>query len=71
MRGSVVTRTPNGGHIPELVLDAAQAGAGAGLLAHATQILRLNTTGGTAPAGSCLPGTEARVPYGADYVFLG
>ncbi|MCP2354366.1 hypothetical protein HD597_001386 [Nonomuraea thailandensis] len=71
VRGSVVTRTPNGGHIPELVLDAAQAGAGTGLLAHATQILRLNTTGGTAPAGACVPGTEARVPYGADYVFLG
>lgn len=71
VRGSVVSRTPNGGHIPELLLDAAQAGAGSGLLAHATQILRLNTTGGTAPAGACEPGTEARVPYGADYVFLG
>ncbi|AQZ60341.1 unnamed protein product [[Actinomadura] parvosata subsp. kistnae] len=71
VRGSVVTKTPNGANIPELVLDATQAGAPTGLLAHATQILRLNTTGGTAPAGTCQPGTEARVPYGADYVFLG
>lgn len=72
VRGTVVTRVPNGaGNIPELVLDAAQAGADTGLLAHATQILRLNTTGGVAPAGSCEPGAEARVAYGADYVFLG
>ncbi|UBU10649.1 CHRD domain-containing protein [Nonomuraea gerenzanensis] len=71
VRGSVVTRTPNGSHIPELVLDATRAGASTGLLAHATQILRLNTTGGTAPAGPCRPGAEARVSYGADYIFLG
>ncbi|MER7364162.1 DUF3455 domain-containing protein [Nonomuraea wenchangensis] len=71
VRGSVVTRTPNGdGVIPELVLDAAQAGAAGGLLARAVQILRVNTTGGTAPPGPCEPGTEARAPYGADYVFL-
>ncbi|NRQ30527.1 CHRD domain-containing protein [Nonomuraea sp. NN258] len=72
VRGAVVTRTPNGaGNIPELVLDATQAGAPTGLLAHTTQILRLNTEGGLAPAGSCTPGSQARVPYGADYVFLG
>jgi hypothetical protein len=72
VRGAVASRRPNGeGNIPELVLDAGQAGAGAGLLAHATQILRLNTTGGVAPAGACRPGSEARVPYGADYIFLG
>ncbi|MEV4169775.1 CHRD domain-containing protein [Nonomuraea sp. NPDC049709] len=71
VRGAVVSRTPNGDNIPELVLDATQSGAPTGLLAHATQILRLNTTGGLAPAGSCEPGSEARVPYGADYVFLG
>ncbi|TMR91614.1 CHRD domain-containing protein [Nonomuraea basaltis] len=72
VRGAVVTRTPNGaGNIPELLLDATQAGAGAGLLAHATQILRLNTTGGVAPTGACEPGAQARVSYGADYVFLG
>lgn len=72
VRGSVVTKTPNGdGNIPELVLDATQAGEDSGLLAHATQILRLNTTGGVAPSGACTPGSEARVPYGADYLFLG
>ncbi|MEV1177434.1 CHRD domain-containing protein [Nonomuraea sp. NPDC049784] len=72
VRGSVVTKTPNGdGNIPELVLDAAQAGKESGLLAHATQILRLNTTGGVAPSGACSPGSEAKVPYGADYLFLG
>ncbi|PRX70221.1 CHRD domain-containing protein [Nonomuraea fuscirosea] len=71
VRGAVFSRTPNGAHIPELVLDATQAGAGAGLLAQATQILRLNTTGGVAPAGACEPGAEVSVPYGADYVFLG
>ncbi|WP_242373616.1 DUF3455 domain-containing protein [Actinomadura luzonensis] len=71
VRGAVVTRTPNGdGVIPELVLDATQAGAPAGLLARATEILRLNTTGGAAPPGPCAPGAEVRVPYGADYVFL-
>ncbi|MEU8357709.1 CHRD domain-containing protein [Nonomuraea sp. NPDC048882] len=71
VRGAVFSRTPNGAHIPELVLDATQAGAGTGLLAQATQILRLNTTGGVAPAGACEPGAEVSVPYGADYVFLG
>ncbi|MEV0381036.1 CHRD domain-containing protein [Nonomuraea sp. NPDC050643] len=71
VRGAVVTRTPNDGHIPELLLNATQAGATTGLLAHATQILRLNTTGGLAPTGTCRPGAEARVPYGADYIFLG
>jgi hypothetical protein len=72
VRGAVVTKTPNGdGNIPELVLDATQAGANTGLLAHTTQILRLNTTGGVAPAGSCEPGAQVKVPYGADYLFLG
>ncbi|MGW0806420.1 CHRD domain-containing protein [Nonomuraea sp. NPDC002799] len=72
VRGAVVTRTPNGaGNIPELLLDATQAGAATGLLAHTTQILRLNTTGGVAPAGACTPGSEVKVPYGADYLYLG
>ncbi|MEU6710351.1 CHRD domain-containing protein [Nonomuraea sp. NPDC046802] len=71
VRGAVVTRTPNGdGNIPELVLDATQSGAKGGLLAHTTQILRLNTTDGAAPTGTCTPGTEIKVPYGADYLFL-
>lgn len=72
VRGKLVTKTPNGeGNIPELVLDAQQAGAGSGLLAHATQILRVNTSGGVAPTGTCKAGEKVRVPYGADYLYLG
>ncbi len=72
VRGTVVAKTPNGdGNIPELVLDAAQTGAKTGLLAHATQILRLNTVGGVAPTGACKPGSEVKVAYGSDYLFLG
>ncbi|GII91581.1 CHRD domain-containing protein [Sinosporangium siamense] len=70
--GAVVTRIPNGDrNIPELVLDATQTGPNRGLLAHATQILRVNTTGGVAPGGKCSAGKTVRVPYGSDYIFLG
>ncbi|MFI0452638.1 DUF3455 domain-containing protein [Actinomadura sp. 6N118] len=70
--GKAVVKTPNGdGNIPELVLDATQAGAKQGLLAGSTAILRLNTIGGVAPAGTCAPGAGAKVPYQADYLFLG
>ncbi|GAA2419519.1 hypothetical protein GCM10010191_33280 [Actinomadura vinacea] len=71
--GKAVTKTPNGdGNIPELVLDATQTGARNGLFSGTTQILRLNTIGGVAPAGACDPNTRplARVPYRADYLFL-
>ncbi|MFI6292237.1 CHRD domain-containing protein [Nonomuraea sp. NPDC050790] len=72
VRGKLVTKTPNGeGNIPELVLDARQSGKGRGLLAFATTILRLNTEGGVAPKGSCREGAQVKVPYGADYVYLG
>ncbi|MEU5881961.1 CHRD domain-containing protein [Spirillospora sp. NPDC047279] len=72
VQGRAVVRTPNGdGNIPELVLDATQSGAGRGLLADTTAILRLNTIGGVAPAGACAEGSPAKVPYRADYVFLG
>ena len=72
--GKLVTKSPNGqGNIPELLLDAKQVGGGNGVLADTTQILRLNTVGGVAPAGSCDPETQsiATVPYQADYLFLG
>ncbi|WP_164903825.1 DUF3455 domain-containing protein [Nonomuraea polychroma] len=70
--GIDVTRTPNGtANIPELVLDDTQSASGTGLLAHTTQILRLSTTGGLAPNDTCQPGTQAKVPYGADYIVLG
>jgi len=60
------------GNIAELNLDATQIGTSTGLLAHAVEVLRLNTLGGVAPAGSCDPQATpiASVPYQADYVFI-
>lgn len=71
--GKLVTKTPNGTNIPELVLDATQAGAKSGLLSGANQILRLNTVGGVAPAGACDARRHpiAKSRYSADYLFLG
>ncbi|MEU4197963.1 CHRD domain-containing protein [Kribbella sp. NPDC026611] len=72
--GTVLEKSANGaGNIPELLLDARQAGGRSGILADATEVLRLNTVGGVAPAGSCDPVTQAvaSVPYQADYLFLG
>ena len=71
--GKVVTANANGaGNIAELNLDATQIGASTGLLAHVVEVLRLNTVGGVAPAGSCDPQATpiVNVPYQADYVFI-
>src|SRR5262245_43414321 len=71
--GKVVTKNDNGaGNIAELNLDATQIGASTGLLAHVVEVLRLNTVGGVAPAGSCDPQATpiVHVPYQADYVFI-
>ncbi|MFJ5529496.1 CHRD domain-containing protein [Streptomyces sp. NPDC093261] len=69
--GAVVSRTPNGDtNIPELDLLATPSGKRHGLLADTAEVLRLNTAGGIAPAGSCTPGTIVGVPYRADYVFV-
>ena len=71
--GTVVTKNANGaGNIAELNLDATQIGNSTGLLAHAVEVLRLNTLGGVAPAGTCDPQATpvASVPYQADYVFI-
>ncbi|MEU1820367.1 CHRD domain-containing protein [Streptomyces roseifaciens] len=71
--GKAVTKTPNGdGNIPELGLRATPSGARTGVLASTTEILRLNTRGGVAPAGPCDPQRQpkAAVPYRADYVFI-
>jgi hypothetical protein len=38
-------------------------------LSDTTYIQRINTTGGLAPAGACVSGTTASVPYTADYYF--
>ncbi|MFD7664495.1 CHRD domain-containing protein [Streptomyces sp. NPDC059788] len=72
--GTVRSRTPNGaGNIPELALDARQAGRPGGLLGGTVEVFRLNTAGGVAPAGACDPAVrpEVAVPYKADYVFVG
>ncbi|WP_329571318.1 CHRD domain-containing protein [Streptomyces sp. NBC_01361] len=69
--GKLISKTPNGdGNIPELDLRATQTGKRHGLLSGTAEILRLNTVGGVAPAGSCDPGTVVGVPYRADYVFV-
>ncbi|MBT2397675.1 CHRD domain-containing protein [Streptomyces sp. ISL-100] len=69
--GSLISKSANGaGNIPELDLQAAQSGKKHGLFAHTTEILRLNTVGGVAPAGDCEAGSLAAVPYQADYVFI-
>ena len=71
--GTVVTKNANGdGNIAELNLDATQIGASTGLLAHAVEVLRLNTVGGVAPTGTCDPQATpiVNVPYQADYVFI-
>ncbi|MFF5481395.1 CHRD domain-containing protein [Streptomyces sp. NPDC012935] len=69
--GAVISKTPNGArNIPELDLKATQSGKHRGLLAGTAEILRLNTVGGVAPAGSCAPGAIVGVPYQADYVFI-
>ena len=71
--GKVVTKNGNGaGNIAELNLDATQIGASTGLLSHVVEVLRLNTVGGVAPAGTCDPQATpiVNVPYQADYVFI-
>ena len=71
--GKVVAKNANGaGNIAELNLDATQIGSPTGLLANVVEVLRLNTVGGVAPAGSCNPQVTpiADVPYRADYVFI-
>ncbi|WP_419995384.1 CHRD domain-containing protein [Streptomyces boninensis] len=70
--GKLTQRIDNGPkNIPELHLAATQVGRGSGKLSATNEILRLNTVGGVAPAGSCKPGAKAAVDYRADYVFVG
>src|SRR6266566_1429720 len=71
--GAVVDRNANGaGNIAELNLDATQIGKSTGLLSQAVEVLRLNTVGGVAPAGTCDPQATpiVNVPYQADYLFI-
>jgi CHRD domain/Protein of unknown function (DUF3455) len=71
--GAVVARNTNGaGNIAELDLAATQIGNPTGLLGDVVEVLRLNTVGGVAPAGTCDPQATpiVNVPYQADYVFI-
>jgi hypothetical protein len=75
--GSLVTATKKAevarpGTIAELLLEInSHSGPANGLLAKATHIQRLNTSGGVAPAGACTDGATKAVRYGALYVFWG
>jgi hypothetical protein len=71
--GKLISKHANGAqNIAELDLDATSTGKQVGQLANVQEILRLNTVGGVAPAGSCNPNTHpiSKVPYQADYLFL-
>ncbi|MCS0604414.1 CHRD domain-containing protein [Streptomyces sp. LP11] len=71
--GTVLRKFDHGaGNIPQLLLRARQVGKGQGLLAKTEAVLRLNTSGGVAPAGACDPAKQptTRVPYQADYLFV-
>ena len=59
--------------VPWLLLKA-KTNEGKGTFGRVTYIQRINTTGGTAPAGGCdqqHAGAEASVNYQADYYFYG
>ena len=71
--GSLVTASrvagvDRAGTIPELLLKV-QTRQGRGILDKADYINRLQTSGGTAPAGPCEAGAKVSVPYKAVYVF--
>ena len=63
---------PGGNTIPWLLLDI-KSSEGSGQFSQAKGILRVSTTGGTAPAQGCdeaHANQESRVPYTATYLFL-
>ena len=63
---------PGGNSIPWLLLDI-KSSEGSGQFIQAKGILRVSTTGGTAPAQGCdeaHANQESRVPYTATYLFL-
>jgi uncharacterized protein DUF3455 len=59
------------GNIAWLLLQAVgtTTGPDGDRLGNARWVQRLNTTGGVAPAGTCIPGDKIAVPYSTDYVF--
>ncbi|MEU9406014.1 DUF3455 domain-containing protein [Streptomyces sp. NPDC048281] len=69
--GAVPAKTADGsGDIPEIDLKATRTATKHGLLARTGEILRLDTVGGVAPAGTCTPGAVVGVPYRADCKFV-
>jgi hypothetical protein len=68
--GAVIERcTPDPDAIPWLLLEAV-ATAGPGIFDRVTFIQRINTVGGTAPAGAgSVIGDMAEVPYTTEYLF--
>jgi len=66
--GTVVTRVPQTGTIPWLLLSTVAEKPGRELGA-VQYISRVNTSGGVAPTGTCTPGATQSVRYGAAYVF--
>ena len=63
---------PGGNTIPWLLLDI-KSSDGSGQFTQAKGILRVSTTGGTAPASGCdeaKQNQESRVPYTAVYLFV-
>jgi hypothetical protein len=70
--GAVKSRAdaPAAGAIPWLLLDTKSEG-GNGYFSDVTSIQRVATVGGVAPAATCTEaGSQARVPYTADYYFF-
>ena len=73
--GEVVASSPSASpnSIPQLLVRA-KATAGKGLFSSVQFIQRLNTVGGSVPAGGCRKeqaGQQLRAQYSADYLFYG
>ena len=62
--------SPNPDSIPLLRLEVLER-HGSGVFSPVSHVLRLNTTGGVGPSGTCRPGAQRWVPYTADYAFYG
>jgi len=65
---------PTSNGIPWLLLTATAAGNAKGAFSAVTSVQRVNTAGGMTPKVACTEATAgavARVPYTADYYFLG
>jgi hypothetical protein len=68
----VVVPSPNPANIPLVLLKAqAHLGPGNGMLSQVTFIQRVNTNGGTAPAGGCMNKNQAQesLPFSTTYIF--